>query len=77
MPVIRIEIPTSRDEAKKILALYEKGSRHQRLEYRAINDAWNRGHTPTGRVHFVGITNGQPPNLKFDVHVYSDLHTHR
>ncbi len=35
------------------------------------------GRTPTGKVHFFGLTNGQPPDLKFDVEVYPDLHTPR
>ncbi|GAA3283097.1 hypothetical protein GCM10020260_11290 [Nesterenkonia halobia] len=77
MPVMRIEIPTTRDEAKKILALYEGNSKHRRSEDLAIDEAWKHDRTPTGRIWFAGLTNGQPPSLKFDVEVHTNLRTPR
>ena len=70
---IRIEIPATRDEAKKIVALYQNGSKHGQSEEMALEEAWRKGWTPSGRVRFAGITNGQPPNLKYDVAVYPDI----
>lgn len=73
MPVIRVELPSTRDEAKKILALYQKGAKHRHSEDAAIDEAWKRGRTPTGRIRFAGLTNGQPPSLKYDVTVHTEL----
>lgn len=73
MPVIRIEVPMTRDEAKKIFALYQNGAKHRRSEDAALDEAWKRGRTPTGHIRFVGLTNGQPPSLKYDVTVHTDL----
>lgn len=74
MPLIRIEMPSTRDEAKRLLAQYESGARDLAWEERVVDEAWRRGRTPTGRVRFVGVTNGQPPSLKFDVEVHPEVH---
>lgn len=73
MPVIRVELPSTRDEGKKILTMYQNGNKHRRSEDAALDEAWKRGRTPTGRVRFAGLTNGQPPSLKYDVTVHTEL----
>jgi hypothetical protein len=72
VPVVRVELSATRDEAKKIFALYQKGSKDRDSEERAIEEAWARGRTPTGELRFVGLTHGNPPDLMFDVSVHSD-----
>jgi len=73
MPVVRIELPSTREEASKILTLYQKGFKHRQSEDVAIDEVWSQGHTPTGDIKFAGITNGQPPRLKYDVTIYPNL----
>lgn len=75
MPVIRVEIPTTRDDAKRVFALYRAGSKYRGGEEAAVEEAWRLGRTPTGAVHFAGLTNGQPPSLKYDVAVHTELAT--
>lgn len=73
MPVIRIEFETTPEKANKFHKRVVGGAPFTREKEQAIAQAWDRGRTPTGVVHYRGIGNGQPPTLKFDVEVSLDL----
>ncbi|WP_150461782.1 hypothetical protein [Nesterenkonia ebinurensis] len=73
MPVIRIEFETTPEKAKKFHKRVMAGAPFTGEEEQAINEAWDRGRTPTGVVHYRGISNDQPPALKFDVEVSLEL----
>ncbi|WP_312349377.1 hypothetical protein [Actinomyces sp.] len=73
MPTIRVELTSTREEGRRILALHHSGAHHRPGEEAAIEQAWKQGRTPTGAVHFAGLTNGQPPRLKYDVTVHPDI----
>lgn len=74
MPVIRIELDSDRDRAKRFHERVQRGEPFTQERDAVIEEAWGRGYTPTGEVHYRGRTNGQPPSLKFDVEVRIDHH---
>lgn len=39
-----------------------------------LQEAWDAGHTPTGKVEFRGVSQGEPTLLKFDVEVTPGIH---
>jgi hypothetical protein len=45
---------------------------HRESREAARAEAWRRGWTPAGEPVFVGVTNGEPVHLMYDVEVYSD-----
>lgn len=69
MAYIRVVFETSRESARKFDKAVLAGSPFVAERERALNHAWSLGHTPTGKVHYRGIANGQPLGLKFDVEV--------
>lgn len=69
MPLIRVEFETTPEKANKFHKRVMAGAPFTGERERAINEAWDRGRTPTGTVHYRGISNDQPPTLKFDVEV--------
>ena len=69
MPVIRVEFETTPEKAKKFHNRIMARAPFSGEKEQAINEAWDRGRTPTGDVHYRGISNDQPPTLKFDVEV--------
>lgn len=74
MPRIPIEIEaTDHIEAKRILALYQRGERHGVLEEEVTNEAWDRGRTPIGRPIFIGLSNGEPVLYRFEVPVETSV----
>lgn len=74
MPKIPIEIEaTDQLEAKRILALYQRGERHGALEEEVTNEAWNRGWTPAGRPSFIGLSNGEPVLYRFEIPVETSI----
>ncbi|MGC5616398.1 hypothetical protein [Georgenia sp. Z1491] len=73
IPVIRIELPSTRVAAPKVLALYQAGARDRALEDEAVEGACRLGRSPSGEVRFVGVVNGQPPRLAFDVGTDSEV----
>lgn len=73
MPLIRVEFETTPEKANKFHKRVMAGAPFTGERERAINEAWDRGRTPTGTVHYRGISNDQPPTLKFDVEVSLEL----
>ncbi len=74
MPVIRIELDSDREHAKRFHERVRRGQPYPKECDFVIEEAWERGYTPTGKVDYRGRTNGQPPSLKFDVEVTIDHH---
>lgn len=74
MPVIRIELDSDRERAKRFHERVRRGEPFPKERQLVIEEAWRRGYTPTGEVDYRGRTNGQPPGLKFDVEVTIDHH---
>ena len=73
MPRIRVEFETTPEKARRFHQRVLAGAPFTQERQQAISEAWARGRTPTGAVHYRGISNGQPPALKFDVEVSLEL----
>lgn len=72
MPMIRIELASDRERAKKFHTRVSRGEPFPRERELVLEEVWDRGYTPTGKVHYRGLSNGQPPSLKFDAGVTLD-----
>ena len=70
MPLLRIQLRTDRTTARHVLALHLAGKIHHESRAAARDEAWRRGHTPAAEPVFVGVTNGRPVHLLYDVEVY-------
>ncbi|WP_166850824.1 hypothetical protein [Isoptericola sp. BMS4] len=74
MPMVRIELrATDRAEAQRVVRAYADGGRHRPSDDAALDEVARLGRTPAGRPRCVGMTNGQPTYLKFDVEVYPEV----
>ena len=69
MALIRIELDADRERARRFSERVARGEPFPAERQLVIEEAWARGYTPTGRVTFRGLGQGQPPTLKFDVEV--------
>ncbi|WP_230858959.1 hypothetical protein [Actinoplanes aureus] len=67
---MRIQLESDRKTAKRVMALHLDG-RSDRDSVDAAREAvWRHGRTPAGEPVFVGVTNGEPVRLLYDVEVY-------
>lgn len=71
--MLRIELDVDKHEARRIVRLHQAGKVHRESRETALHEAVRRGRTPSGDPTFVGITNGEPARLVYDVPVYSDV----
>jgi hypothetical protein len=71
--LLRIELDSDKQTARRILEMYKAGKTHRESREAAIEEIWRRGRTPAGEPTFVGITNGEPARLIYDVEVHSDV----
>ena len=69
MPFLRIELATDRERAKKFHTRAVRGQSFPNEKEIVLQEAWDKGYTPTGTVHYRGVSNEQPPSLKFDVEI--------
>ncbi|MBE1876600.1 hypothetical protein [Myceligenerans pegani] len=70
MPLVRIEISVDgRDEARRIMARFADGKTDPTVEQEVLDAVWAQGRVPRGRPICLGMTNGRPVRLKFDVDV--------
>lgn len=70
MPLVRIEISVDgRDEARRIMARFADGKTDPAVEREVLDAVWAQGRVPRGRPVCLGMTNGRPVHLKFDVEV--------
>jgi hypothetical protein len=70
--LLRIELDTDKHTARRIMELHKKGRRHHESREAAREEALRRGRTPAGDPVFVGITNGEPARLIYDVPVHAE-----
>lgn len=69
MPFIRIELASDRQRAKKFHHQAARGASFPQEKELVLQEVWAKGYTPTGTVHYRGMSNEQPPSLKFDAEV--------
>ncbi|MEU4566525.1 hypothetical protein [Micromonospora sp. NPDC023956] len=72
MPLLRIQVESDRVTARRVMELHLAGKVHRESRDAAREEVWRRGRTPAGEPVFVGITNGTPVRLLYDVEVYHD-----
>ncbi|KXK58407.1 hypothetical protein AWW66_29970 [Micromonospora rosaria] len=72
MPLLRIAVDSDRATARRVLELHLAGKVHRPSRDTARDEVWRRGRTPAAEPVFVGVTNGAPVRLLYDVQVHSD-----
>ncbi|MGK5518416.1 hypothetical protein ACSNN9_03575 [Micromonospora sp. URMC 107] len=72
MPLMRIQLDTDPTTARRVLALHRAGKHHHESREAARNEIWRHGRTPAAEPVFVGVTNGRPVRLIYDVEVHLD-----
>ncbi|MEV4345290.1 hypothetical protein AB0J83_12510 [Actinoplanes sp. NPDC049596] len=70
MPSVRVQVESDRGAAKKVLALHRAGRVDRASRDAARAEVVRLGRTPAGEPVFVGVTNGEPVHLLYDVEVY-------
>jgi hypothetical protein len=73
MPLMRIQLDTDRTTARHVLDLHRAGKFHKESRDAARDAVWRRGRTPAAEPVFVGVTNGDPLRLLYDVEIYADI----
>lgn len=69
---MRVQVNTDRSTARRVLELHRAGKVHKDSRDAARADVWRRGWTPAAEPVFVGVTNGDPLRLLYDVEVYPE-----
>ena len=69
MAMIRIQLETDRSTARRVQEMHLGGRAHRESRDAARAEAWRRGYTPSAEPVFVGVTNGDPVRLMYDVEV--------
>jgi hypothetical protein len=72
VPLLRIQLESDPATARRVMELHRGDKVHHESREAARAETWRRGWTPAGEPVFVGITNGKPARLLYDVEVYSD-----
>ena len=72
MPRIRIHLDSDRATARRVTELHRAGKVHRASRDAAREQVWRHGRTPAAEPVFIGVTNGHPVRLLYDVEVYSD-----
>ncbi|GAA4947078.1 hypothetical protein [Actinoplanes utahensis] len=72
MPLMRIQLESDRKTARRVTELHLSGHAHRESVDAARDAVWRHGRTPAGEPVFVGVTNGEPVRLLYDVAVYLD-----
>ncbi|OZV77304.1 hypothetical protein CA850_24110 [Micromonospora echinospora] len=69
---MRIQLESDRATARRVMALHLADKVHRESRDAARAEVWRRGRTPAGEPIFVGVTNGEPVRLLYDVEVHCD-----
>ncbi|MFD1086054.1 hypothetical protein [Micromonospora andamanensis] len=69
---MRVYLDSDKYTARRVLELHQAGKVHHESRNAARDEVWRRGRTPAAEPVFVGITNGEPVWLTYDVEVYSE-----
>jgi hypothetical protein len=72
MPLLRIQLDNDRSTARRVRELHQAGKIHHESWDAARDEVWRRGRTPAAEPVFVGITNGDPVRLVYNVEVHPD-----
>jgi len=72
MPLLRVQLDCDRATARRVLDLHRAGRIHRESRDAARAEAWRLGRTPAGEPVFVGVSNGEPVRLQYDVEVYAE-----
>ncbi len=72
MPLMRIQLESDRKTARKVLDLHLAGRVHHESREAAREQVWRHGRTPAADPVFIGVTNGEPVRLLYDVAVHLD-----
>lgn len=72
MPLMRIQLDSDRNTARRVVELHKAGKVHSKSRDAARDEVWRRGRTPAAEPIFIGTTNGEPVRLIYDVEVYLD-----
>lgn len=75
MPLLRIELDSDKYTARRIFQIHKRGKIHHESREVARNEVLRRGRIPSGDPRFVGITNGEPARLIYDVPIDPDTTT--
>ncbi|WP_229071191.1 hypothetical protein [Actinoplanes sp. DH11] len=67
---MRVQLESDRTTARKVLKLHLAGRAHIESREAARDRVRQRGRTPAADPVFVGVTNGVPPRLLYDVEVH-------
>ncbi len=70
MALLRIQLASDRTTARRVMDLHLAGRAHRDSVEAARAEVWRLGRTPAGEPVFVGVTNGQPVRLLYDVEVH-------
>jgi hypothetical protein len=70
VPVIRVQLESDRGTARKVMAAHLAGRPHVESREKARAWVWDHGRTPAADPVFVGVTNGDPVRLLYDVEVH-------
>ncbi|BCJ58526.1 hypothetical protein [Micromonospora endophytica] len=73
MPLMRIQLDSDKGTARRVLQLHLAGKIHYESRDAARDEVWRRGRTPAAEPVFVGVTNGEPVRLVYDVQVCLDI----
>ncbi|GLY03778.1 hypothetical protein Acsp01_41570 [Actinoplanes sp. NBRC 101535] len=68
--MMRIQLDADRATARRVLDLHRAGKVHRESRDAARDEVWRLGRTPAAEPVFVGVTNGEPVRLLYDVEVY-------
>ena len=67
---MRVQLDSDRSTARRVMALHAAGKIHRESRDAARAEVWRHGRTPAGEPVFVGISNGEPVRLIYEVEVY-------
>ena len=70
MPLVRVQLDTDKKTARRVVELHRANKTHHESRAAARAEIWRLGHTPAAEPVFVGVTNGEPVHLVYDVEVY-------
>jgi len=72
MLVMRVHVASDAGTARRVLRLHQAGKIHRASRDAARETVVRHGRTPAGEPVFVGVSNGQPVRLYYEVEVYPE-----
>ncbi|OLT48276.1 hypothetical protein BJF85_13640 [Saccharomonospora sp. CUA-673] len=74
MPTMRVHLRAAdREDARRVLDHYLAGGHDPLWDDAVLEEVRRLGRTPSGAPRCVGMTNGRPVDLMFDVEVYAEI----